>query len=60
MIEFKYVDLKAEKKDSSITKEELDAIVNTFKDVYTNPKTLSKSLGIILLYSGTLSIIYLF
>nr|MCR5308405.1 hypothetical protein [bacterium] len=47
MIEFKYVDLKAEKKDSSITKEELDAIVNTFKSIYTNDKTKNKSLGII-------------
>lgn len=47
MIEFKYVDLKNEKKDSSITKEELDAIINTFKDVYTNEKTKTKSLGII-------------
>ena len=47
MIEFKYVELKTEKKDSSITKEELDAIVNTFKDVYTNEKTKNKSLGII-------------
>ena len=25
----------------------LDAIINVFKEVYTNPKTLSKSLGII-------------
>ncbi|MCR5462430.1 MAG: DUF4011 domain-containing protein [bacterium] len=47
MIDFKYVDLKNEKKDSSITKEELDAIINTFKDVYTNEKTMNKSIGII-------------
>jgi len=47
MIDFKYVELKNEKKDSSITKEEIDAIVNTFKSVYTNEKTMNKSLGII-------------
>ncbi len=47
MIDFKYVELKEEKKDSSITKEEVDAIINTFKGVYTNEKTKSKSLGII-------------
>lgn len=47
MIDFKFVDLKNEKKDSSITKEELDAIINTFKDVYTNEKTMNKSMGII-------------
>ena len=47
MINFKYVELKSEKKDSSITKEEIDAIINTFKSIYTNTKTLNKSLGII-------------
>ncbi len=47
MIDFKFVDLKNDKKDSSITKEELDAILDVFKDVYTNEKTKTKSLGII-------------
>ncbi|MBP5445058.1 MAG: DUF4011 domain-containing protein [Acholeplasmatales bacterium] len=47
MIDFKYVELKDEKKDSSITKEEVDAILDVFKKVYTDPKTLNKSIGII-------------
>ena len=47
MIDFKYVELKNEKKDSSITSEELKAITDTFVNVYTKPETASKSLGII-------------
>ena len=46
-VEFKYVDLKEKKKDTSMTKEELNAICNTFKEIYTNEKTNKKSVGII-------------
>ena len=46
-VEFKYVQTKVPKKDSSISDEELKTIVDLFKEVYTNPKTKTKSLGII-------------
>ena len=46
-VEFNYVELKENKKDSGITKEELESICNKFKDIYTNPKTCEKSVGII-------------
>lgn len=47
LVEFKYVPLDCAKLNSSITKEEIDMIVDTFKEIYTNPKTMNKSVGII-------------
>ena len=47
VIDFKYVELKESKKTSDITKEEIDAIVNTVKDVYSKEENKDKSLGII-------------
>lgn len=46
-IEFRYVDLLENKKNSDISKAELEAICNTYTEIYTNPKTMNKSLGII-------------
>ncbi len=47
LVEFKYVPLDCAKLNSSITKEEIDMIVDTFKEIYTNPKAMNKSVGII-------------
>lgn len=47
LVEFKYVPLDCAKLNSSITKEEIDIIVDTFKEIYTNSKTMNKSVGII-------------
>lgn len=47
LVEFNYIELKADKKNSSISKEELKAICDVFKNIYTNEKTKHKSLGII-------------
>lgn len=47
LVEFNYVSLEEEKKNSKISKEEIDAICNKFKEIYSNPKTRLKSVGII-------------
>lgn len=44
---FQYVNVIEKKRDSSITKEELKAICDTFIDIYTNEETKTKSVGII-------------
>lgn len=46
-VEFRFVETKTPKKDSSLSKEELDAILNAFTDIYHDPKNATKSLGII-------------
>ena len=46
-VEYKYVELKENKKDSGITKEEISIICNQFKSIYQSPKTQEKSVGII-------------
>lgn len=47
MIEYNYVELKENKKDSSIIDDELNAICDSFVDIYKNEKTCLKSVGII-------------
>ena len=47
MVSFKYVNLEKAKKDSGITAEEITAICDCFKDIYSNPNTKHKSVGII-------------
>ena len=47
MIEFNYIDLKENKKNSDISKEEVDAICNKFKEIYNDPNNANKSVGII-------------
>ena len=44
---FKYVELEKEKENSNISKEEINAICNTFKEIYNNQQTKMKSVGII-------------
>ncbi len=44
---FNYVEAKDKKKNSSLSKEELDKIIDTFKEIYNNPLTMDKSVGII-------------
>lgn len=46
-VEFKYIKTKEPKKDSSLSNEELKAILDLFKKIYSDPATSSKSLGII-------------
>ena len=47
LVEFNFVKLQEDKKNSGITKEELNAICNKFKAIYTEEKTKHKSVGII-------------
>lgn len=46
-IEFNFVELKEDKKDSSLSKEEIKMICTKFKDAYMNEKTKGKSVGVI-------------
>ena len=46
-VEFKYIKTKVPKKDSSLSDEELKAILDLFKKIYTDPLTCNKSVGII-------------
>ncbi len=46
-VEFKYVDIKERKKNSAISEEEIDEILQTFKSIYQNKRTKDKSVGII-------------
>lgn len=46
-IEFNFVELKEDKKDSSLSKEEIKMICSKFKDAYMNEKTKGKSVGVI-------------
>lgn len=46
-IKFVYVQPNKPKKDSKITNEEIEAIIEQFKEIYSNPKTWNKSVGII-------------
>ena len=46
-VEFVYVEPKIAKKDSSMSKEELAAVVSAFKSVYDSPRTAKRSVGII-------------
>ena len=46
-VEFKYVNLKEEKKNTNLSKEESDEIVNTLKEIYNNPENKDRSVGII-------------
>lgn len=46
-IHFEEVKLEKNKESSDISKEELDAITNRFKEIYTNEETRNMSLGII-------------
>lgn len=47
LISFHHIDLKEDKKNSNITKEEIDAICKQFQSIYTNEETKHKSVGII-------------
>jgi hypothetical protein len=44
---FRYVDLEKEKNKSKISSDEIKVILNTFKEIYDNPQTKNKSVGII-------------
>ena len=44
---FNYVEAKDKKKNSSLSKEELNKIIDIFKEIYDNPETQNKSVGII-------------
>ena len=46
-VHFEYVKTKEEKKNSNISKDETDAIINKIKEIYSNPANHGKSLGII-------------
>lgn len=46
-VAFKYVYLKEEKKNTNLSKEESDEIINTIKEIYDNPDNKDRSLGII-------------
>lgn len=46
-VDFEVVDIAESKKNSNITKEEINAICDKFKAIYTNDKTKHKSVGII-------------
>ena len=46
-VEFRYVDLEKEKNKSKISSDEIKVILNTFKEIYDNPQTKNKSVGII-------------
>lgn len=46
-VEFNYVNLEEEKKDLGISKRELNAICDKFKEIYENDLTKDKSVGII-------------
>lgn len=47
LVEFNFVALQEEKKNSKISKDEIDTICSKFKEIYNNPKTRLKSVGII-------------
>ena len=47
VIDFKYVELKEQKKTSDITKEEITAIIDTIKEIYSDDANIDKSLGVI-------------
>ena len=46
-VRFEFVKPKVAKKDSSLSNEEKEAILDIFKDIYTSPKTKMRSLGVI-------------
>lgn len=46
-VHFEYVKPKEEKKNSNISKDETDAIINKIEEIYSNPLNHGKSLGII-------------
>ncbi len=46
-VEYNHVELKEDKKNSNITEEEIKAICDKFTEIYTNEKTMKKSVGII-------------
>ena len=46
-IDFRYVDLEKVKNKSVISQDEIKAILNAFREIYENPKTKDKSVGII-------------
>lgn len=47
LVEFNYVELEKQKLNSNITKEEIEAICNKFREIYTTEETLNKSVGIV-------------
>lgn len=47
MIKFKYVELAEEKKNTSISKDELSCLINTIKDIYSKEENKTRSIGII-------------
>ena len=46
-VEFEYVTTKVPKSDSSLSEEELQKILSIFVNIYKNPETANKSVGII-------------
>ncbi len=58
MIEFRYIELAENKKNTDISSEELRAIIDTFKEIYSNLQTMKKSVGIIVFNMNQQDVVY--